>query len=95
MQVCEGVQHAHQKVIINHDLEPSNVLEGMQDGRTVPKIIDFGVAKVIAQRLTEKTMLTELGVLIGIPETMSLEQAEMTGQGVDTRTDGYALGVML
>jgi non-specific serine/threonine protein kinase/serine/threonine-protein kinase len=95
VQVCEGVQHAHQKAIIHRDLKPSNVLVTMQDGKAVPKIIDFGVAKAIAQRLTEKTMFTELGVLIGTPEYMSPEQAEMTGQGVDTRTDVYALGVIL
>jgi non-specific serine/threonine protein kinase/serine/threonine-protein kinase len=95
MQVCEGVQHAHQKAIIHRDLKPSNVLVSIQDGKPVPKIIDFGVAKATAQRLTEKTVFTELGVLIGTPEYMSPEQAEMTEQDVDTRTDVYALGVML
>src|SRR5262245_199459 len=94
-RVCEGVQHAHQKGVIHRDLKPSNVLVAIQDGKPVPKIIDFGVAKAIAQRLTERTMFTELGVLIGTPEYMSPEQAEMTGLDVDTRTDVYALGVML
>jgi non-specific serine/threonine protein kinase/serine/threonine-protein kinase len=94
-QVCEGVQHAHQKAIIHRDLKPSNVLVSIREGNAVPKIIDFGVAKATAQKLTEKTMFTELGVLIGTPEYMSPEQAEMTGQDVDTRTDVYALGVML
>jgi eukaryotic-like serine/threonine-protein kinase len=94
-RVCEGVQHAHQKGVIHRDLKPSNVLVAIQDGGAVPKIIDFGVAKAIAQRLTERTMFTELGVLIGTPEYMSPEQAEMTGLDVDTRTDVYALGVML
>jgi eukaryotic-like serine/threonine-protein kinase len=94
-RVCDGVQHAHQKGVIHRDLKPSNVLVAIQDGKPVPKIIDFGVAKATAQRLTEKTMFTELGVLIGTPEYMSPEQAEMTGLDVDTRTDVYALGVML
>jgi len=93
--VCDGVQHAHQKGVIHRDLKPSNVLVAIQDGNPVPKIIDFGVAKATAQRLTEKTMFTELGVLIGTREYMSPEQAEMTGLDVDTRTDVYALGVML
>jgi non-specific serine/threonine protein kinase/serine/threonine-protein kinase len=94
-QVCEGVQHAHQKAIIHRDLKPSNVLVAIQDGRAVPKIIDFGVAKATAQRLTERTMFTELGQMIGTPEYMSPEQAEMTGQNIDTRTDVYSLGVVL
>jgi non-specific serine/threonine protein kinase/serine/threonine-protein kinase len=95
MQVCEGVQHAHQKAIIHRDLKPSNVLVALREGKPEPKIIDFGVAKAIAQKLTERTMFTELGVLIGTPEYMSPEQAEMTGQEVDTRTDVYSLGVLL
>jgi len=95
VQVCEGVQHAHQKAIIHRDLKPSNVLVSIQDERAHPKIIDFGVAKAAAHQLTEKTMYTEQGMLIGTPEYMSPEQAEMTGQDVDTRTDVYALGVML
>jgi serine/threonine protein kinase/tetratricopeptide (TPR) repeat protein len=94
-QVCEGVQHAHQKGVIHRDLKPSNVLVAIQEDKPVPKIIDFGVAKATAQRLTEKTLFTELGVLIGTPEYMSPEQAEMTTEDVDTRTDVYALGVML
>ncbi len=93
--VCEGVQHAHQKGIIHRDLKPSNVLVAIQDEHPVPKIIDFGVAKATAQRLTEKTMYTEMGILIGTPEYMSPEQVEMTGLDVDTRTDVYALGVTL
>jgi non-specific serine/threonine protein kinase/serine/threonine-protein kinase len=71
VQVCEGVQHAHQKAIIHRDLKPSNVLVTMHDGRALPKIIDFGVAKATSQRLTERTMFTELGALIGTPEYMS------------------------
>jgi serine/threonine protein kinase/tetratricopeptide (TPR) repeat protein len=95
LQVCEGVQHAHQNAIIHRDLKPSNVLVSIQDGRAVPKIIDFGVAKATTHKLTEKTMFTELGALVGTPEYMSPEQAEGTGQSVDTRTDVYSLGVML
>jgi serine/threonine protein kinase/Tfp pilus assembly protein PilF len=94
-QVCEGVQHAHQKAIIHRDLKPSNILVAIQDGKPVPKIIDFGVAKATAQSLTERTMYTELGVLIGTPEYMSPEQAEMSGQNIDTRTDVYSLGAIL
>jgi non-specific serine/threonine protein kinase/serine/threonine-protein kinase len=94
-QVCEGVQHAHQKAIIHRDLKPSNVLVSVRDGRVVPTIIDFGVAKATAQRLTELTMFTQLGVLIGTLDYMSPEQADLTNQDVDTRTDVYSLGAML
>ena len=93
--VCEGVQHAHQKGIIHRDIKPSNVMVTIQDDKPVPKIIDFGVAKATEQRLTEKTVFTELGQLIGTPEYMSPEQAEMTGLDIDTRTDVYSLGVLL
>jgi eukaryotic-like serine/threonine-protein kinase len=94
-QVCEGVQHAHQKGIIHRDLKPSNILVTIRDDRPVPKIIDFGLAKAMTQSLTERTLHTELGALIGTPEYMSPEQAEMTGLDIDTRTDVYALGVIL
>jgi non-specific serine/threonine protein kinase/serine/threonine-protein kinase len=93
--VCEGVQHAHQKGIIHRDIKPSNILITIQDDKPVPKIIDFGVAKATSQRLTERTVYTELGQLIGTPEYMSPEQAEMTGIDIDTRTDVYSLGVVL
>ncbi len=93
--LCEGVQHAHQKSIIHRDLKPSNVLVTIQDDKSVPKIIDFGVAKATSRKLTEKTMYTALGELIGTPEYMSPEQAEMTGEDIDTRTDVYSLGVIL
>jgi len=95
VQVCEGVQHAHQNGIIHRDIKPSNVLVLTQDDKRVPKIIDFGVAKATAQRLTERTLYTELGQLIGTPDYMSPEQAEMTPEGVDARTDVYSLGVLL
>jgi non-specific serine/threonine protein kinase/serine/threonine-protein kinase len=95
LQICDGVQHAHQKGIIHRDLKPSNVLVEVSAGKPVPKIIDFGVAKATQHRLTEKTMFTQLGVLVGTPAYMSPEQAEMTGLDVDTRTDVYSLGVML
>jgi serine/threonine protein kinase/tetratricopeptide (TPR) repeat protein len=94
-QVCEGVQHAHQKGIIHRDLKPSNVLVTIQDDHPVPKIIDFGVAKATARHLTDHSLYTELGVLVGTPEYMSPEQAEMGGLDIDTRTDVYALGVIL
>lgn len=95
IQVCEGVQHAHQKGIIHRDIKPSNVLVALQDDKPVPKIIDFGVAKATSQRLTEHTIATELGQLVGTPEYMSPEQAEMTNLDIDTRTDVYSLGVLL
>ncbi len=93
--VCEGVQHAHHKAVIHRDLKPSNVLVAIHDDKPLPKIIDFGVAKATGQKLTDLSMHTQLGMLIGTPAYMSPEQAEMTGQEVDTRADVYALGVML
>jgi serine/threonine protein kinase/tetratricopeptide (TPR) repeat protein len=95
MQVCDGVQHAHQKAIIHRDLKPSNVLVVEQENKAVPKIIDFGLAKATAQRLTDKTMFTELGVMMGTPEYMSPEQADQSELNIDTRTDVYSLGVIL
>ena len=89
------MQHAHQKGVIHRDIKPSNILVTVEDGRPVPKIIDFGVAKATSQRLTERTLFTELGQWIGTPEYMSPEQAELTGLDVDTRTDVYSLGVVL
>ncbi|MDY7109654.1 MAG: tetratricopeptide repeat protein [Planctomycetota bacterium] len=95
LEVCRGVQHAHQKGIIHRDIKPSNVLVMTQDDQPVPRIIDFGVAKATAQRLTERTLFTEQGQLVGTPEYMSPEQAEMGRLNIDTRTDVYALGVLL
>jgi WD40 repeat protein/serine/threonine protein kinase len=93
--VCQAIQHAHQKGIIHRDVKPSNVLVTMYDDKPVPKVIDFGVAKAIEQRLTEKTMFTQFGALVGTFEYMSPEQAEMNAFGVDTRSDIYSLGVLL
>jgi serine/threonine protein kinase/tetratricopeptide (TPR) repeat protein len=94
-QVCDGVQHAHQKGVIHRDIKPSNVLVAVEDAGPVPKIIDFGVAKATSQRLTERTLFTQLGQWIGTPEYMSPEQAALTGVDVDTRSDVYSLGVVL
>jgi serine/threonine protein kinase/Tfp pilus assembly protein PilF len=93
--VAQAVQHAHQKGIIHRDLKPSNVLVTQVDGKPVPKVIDFGIAKATSHALTEQTLFTEAGQLVGTPEYMSPEQAEMGGIDVDTRTDVYSLGVML
>jgi serine/threonine protein kinase/tetratricopeptide (TPR) repeat protein len=95
VQVCNAVQHAHQKGIIHRDLKPSNVLVSLDERRPAPKVIDFGVAKAIHQQLTEKTVFTNFAQLIGTPLYMSPEQAETPGQDVDTRSDIYSLGVML
>jgi serine/threonine protein kinase/tetratricopeptide (TPR) repeat protein len=93
--VCQAVQHAHQKGIIHRDLKPSNVLVGLYDGRPVPKVIDFGVAKAAGQKLTEATLFTGFGAVVGTPEYMSPEQAQLDNLDVDTRSDIYSLGVLL
>src|SRR5262249_38692193 len=93
--VCQAIQHAHQKGIIHRDVKPSNVLVSVYDGRPVPKVIDFGLAKATDQRLTERTLFTRHGAIVGTLEYMSPEQAENSAVDVDTRTDIYALGVML
>jgi serine/threonine protein kinase len=93
--VCQAIQHAHQKGIIHRDIKPSNVLVCMQDGRALPKVIDFGVAKALHQRLGDESLYTEIGAIVGTLEYMSPEQAEMSPLGVDTRTDVYSLGVLL
>jgi WD40 repeat protein/serine/threonine protein kinase len=95
VQVCNAVQHAHQKGIIHRDIKPSNVMVTLRDGKPVPKVIDFGIAKAISQRLTEKTLFTRYAQMIGTPAYMSPEQAEMSELDVDTRTDIYSLGVLL
>src|SRR5919197_4543636 len=93
--VCQAIQSAHQKGIIHRDIKPSNVLVTLHDGVPVPKVIDFGVAKAIHQKLTEKTLFTNFGTMIGTPAYMSPEQAEMSSLDVDTRSDIYSLGVLL
>ena len=93
--VCQAIQHAHQKGIIHRDIKPSNVLVAMQDGKPIPKVIDFGIAKAIDQRLTEKTFFTQHGAIIGTLEYMSPEQAEISAMDIDTRADIYAMGVLL
>ncbi len=93
--VCQAVQHAHQKGVIHRDLKPSNVLVALYDGKPVPKIIDFGVAKATGQQLTDKTLVTGFGAIVGTPEYMSPEQAEFNQLDIDTRSDIYSLGVLL
>jgi tetratricopeptide (TPR) repeat protein/tRNA A-37 threonylcarbamoyl transferase component Bud32 len=93
--ICEGVQHAHRRGIIHRDLKPSNILVTETDGEAQPKIIDFGVAKATEQSLTDRSALTAMGVLLGTPEYMSPEQADLSPFDVDTRTDVYSLGVVL
>jgi len=95
VQVCSAVHHAHQKGIIHRDIKPTNVMVTLHDGKPVPKVIDFGIAKATNQRLTEKTLFTRYGHMVGTPAYMSPEQAEMSGLDIDTRTDVYSLGVLL
>jgi len=95
VDVCQAVQHAHQKGIIHRDLKPSNVMITLHDGIPVVKVIDFGVAKAVGQQLTDRTIYTALTQLVGTPLYMSPEQAEMSGLDVDTRSDVYSLGVLL
>jgi WD40 repeat protein/serine/threonine protein kinase len=95
VDVCQAVQHAHQKGIIHRDLKPSNVLVTLHDGTPVVKVIDFGIAKAAGQQLTEKTLFTNFAQLIGTPLYMSPEQAALSGLDVDTRSDIYSLGVLL
>jgi eukaryotic-like serine/threonine-protein kinase len=95
IQLCEGVQHAHQKGIIHRDLKPSNVLVAVIDEHPVPRIIDFGIAKAVSQALTDRPLFTEVGGFLGTPEFMSPEQADLSPLDVDTRSDVYSLGVLL
>lgn len=95
IKVCEGVQHAHQKAIIHRDLKPANILVGEVDGKPVPRIIDFGLAKAVNGEITEETVHTGLGNFVGTPGYMSPEQCDPTAPDVDTRTDVYSLGMVL
>ncbi|MBN2181175.1 MAG: tetratricopeptide repeat protein [Sedimentisphaerales bacterium] len=95
IQVCNAVQHAHTKGIIHRDIKPSNIMVTHHDGRPVPKVIDFGIAKAISQKLTEKTLFTRYAHIIGTPAYMSPEQAELSDFDIDTRSDIYSLGVLL
>jgi serine/threonine protein kinase len=95
VQVCEGVQHAHQKAIIHRDLKPSNILVAEMDGKPMPRIIDFGIAKATSQPQDAETMQTRFGTVVGTLEYMSPEQADSFGQDIDTRSDVYSLGVVL
>ena len=95
IQVCEGVQHAHQKAIIHRDLKPSNILVSDVDGKPMPRIIDFGLAKATSQRLTDCSIFTRVGAVLGTLEYMSPEQVDSGGEDIDTRTDVYSLGVVL
>jgi len=95
LHVCEAVQHAHQKGIIHRDIKPSNILVTIEDQEAVPKVIDFGVARAISQPLTDRTLYTEQGQLVGTPEYMSPEQADLSNQDIDMRTDIYSLGVIM
>ena len=95
VQICQAVQHAHQKGIIHRDLKPANILVTIVDGKPTPKVIDFGVAKAVTGKLTEEALSTQFGVVVGTLEYMSPEQAGLTIDDVDTRSDVYSLGVIL
>src|SRR5262245_33854145 len=93
--ICEAVQHAHQKGIIHRDIKPSNILVTMLDGRPVPRVIDFGVAKALGGKLTDESLSTQCGAVVGTLEYMAPEQAGYSGSDIDTRADVYSLGVIL
>src|SRR5690606_12106593 len=93
--VCQAIQHAHQKGIIHRDIKPNNVLVALYDDQPVVKVIDFGVAKATGQPLTDKTLATGFNAVVGTPQYMSPEQATLNNLDIDTRSDVYALGVLL
>src|SRR4029077_15435909 len=93
--VCQAIQHAHQKGIIHRDIKPSNVLVALYDDRPVPKVIDFGVAKAAGAPLTEQTLVTGFGAIVGTPQYMSPEQPPLNTLDIATRSDIYSLGVLL
>src|SRR5262249_20273077 len=93
--VCSAVQHAHQKGVIHRDLKPANVLVTVVDGKGVPKVIDFGVAKAVSGKLTDESLSTQFGAVVGTLEYMAPEQASFSGVDIDTRADIYSLGVIL
>ena len=93
--VCQAIQHAHQKGVIHRDIKPTNVLVALYDDRPVPKVIDFGVAKAAGSQLTDASLMTGFGAIVGTPEYMSPEQAQLNQLDIDTRSDVYALGVLL
>src|SRR5262249_24110083 len=95
LEVCRGIQHAHQRGVIHRDIKPSNILIRIEGVHPVPRIIDFGVAKAVGAHLTDQSLVTRAGQLIGTPEYMSPEQAGPAGFDVDTRTDVYSLAVVL
>src|SRR5262249_39775047 len=95
LPVCQAIQHAHQKGIIHRDIKPSNVLVALYDDRAVTKVIDFGVAKAAGEPLTDKSLMTGFGAIVGTPEYMSPEQASLNNIDIDTRSDVYSLGVLL
>ena len=95
VQICQAVHHAHQRGFIHRDIKPSNILVTLQDGRPIPKVIDFGVARALSQPLTNETLFTQQGQLVGTPEYMSPEQIDLADEGADTRSDVYSLGVLL
>jgi hypothetical protein len=95
IQICHAIQHAHQKGIIHRDIKPSNIMVALHDGVPVPKVIDFGISKATDARLTDRISFTAYAQLIGTPDYMSPEQADMSGLDIDTRSDIYSLGVLL